>query len=817
MSTEEHVEREPRRNFVVRAARAVKDFFVRLWRRVRPSARVRRTIATACVLLALAYGAYAGSNLHTGFDPWADLGIGVGVALLALLLLPLLFLTTRVLERAVVQLLGVFGATAALALLVLLSMSAFGFELAAVLTLLAVPPLAMWTGALAAVTARGFGQRGWFARIAIVGFLLLGLAGNGALVWFLVDDGSAAHLQARPADPAEQPPAFAGASPAEPGTLAFEVLTYGSGDDRHRAAFGADVDIVTSAVNGRPFVTMPKGWKGKLRERWHGFDAGALPRNGTVWLPAGDGPFPLILCVHGNHGLAEPSDPGYAYLGELFASRGYVFVSVDENFLNSGGFALGGMRKENDARAWMLLEHLSLWREWNGADGHRLQGKVDLERVGLIGHSRGGEAVCLAAVFNRLARYPDDASVTFDYGFGIQGVASIAPVDGQYRAADHETVMRDVHYFTIHGGHDADVTQFFGDRLYRRATFTEDGADRFKASLWIYRANHGQFNTVWGPYDAGPPRAWFLNDAALMPGEDQRTIAKVYLSAFFEAALRGGDEHRALFRDVRVARELVPADAILIGRYEDPTFRLLAGFDEDVDVTTTTAPGGAIAADGFAVWREGDVPMRHGSERAEFAAELGWDRSADALDEDEPAAGEPAESAPPSFELTLPPNYVVGPDEVLSFALAASDAEPVAEDYTDPQDDETDEDDAEEGETDANADEGAEADDQQAETRSVAEPIELSIELVDAAGAASRLPLRTFGTLLPPLDVVVRRDGVTPDDWSETFEPVLQTFRCPLAAFAREGFDPAAVRKVRLVFDGSDKGVIYVTRVGFAK
>ena len=33
-------------------------------------------------------------------------------------------------------------------------------------------------------------------------------------------------------------------------------------------------------------------------------------------------------------------------------SRGYIAVSVDENFLN------GGIRTENDARGWMLLKHL---------------------------------------------------------------------------------------------------------------------------------------------------------------------------------------------------------------------------------------------------------------------------------------------------------------------------------------------------------------------------------------------------------------------------------------------------------------------------
>ena len=51
-------------------------------------------------------------------------------------------------------------------------------------------------------------------------------------------------------------------------------------------------------------------------------------------MPRGDGPFPLALIVHGNHSMEDYSDPGYAYLGELLASRGIIMASVDENFIN---------------------------------------------------------------------------------------------------------------------------------------------------------------------------------------------------------------------------------------------------------------------------------------------------------------------------------------------------------------------------------------------------------------------------------------------------------------------------------------------------
>ena len=53
--------------------------------------------------------------------------------------------------------------------------------------------------------------------------------------------------------------------------------------------------------------------------------------------------------------MEQYSDPGYGYLGELMASRGFIFASVDENFLNNSpadliGIPEVGLEEENDAR-----------------------------------------------------------------------------------------------------------------------------------------------------------------------------------------------------------------------------------------------------------------------------------------------------------------------------------------------------------------------------------------------------------------------------------------------------------------------------------
>ncbi len=387
-----------------------------------------------------------------------------------------------------------------------------------------------------------------------------------------------------------------------------------------------------------------------------------------MWYPDGAGPFPLVLIVHGDHVMQEFSDPGYDYLGELLASRGFILVSVDANFLNADG-ALGRPEDENDARGWLMLEHLRSWKAWNETPGNQFYHKVDMNNIAVMGHSRGGEAASVAAAFNRLPTYPDDATVAFDYNFNIRSVVAIAPVFETYKPRGRNLPLENVNYFVLQGSSDLQILTFMGLNQYARTTFTDDNY-WFKTALYIYGANHGQFNSVW-INDQTAPSTWLYNQQAVMPFEDQKHLAEVYISAFLEATLRGKTGYIPLFRDYRVASGWLP-ETIYLNQFQDSSYQLVSTYEEDMNAKTTTMPGGVQSAQNLTVWREQAVELVTSSVVGPLdtsAVYLGW------------AAGTP--ESPASYTIHLPDEGLeldAGSTLVFSLADANEDPTPGIED-----------------------------------------------------------------------------------------------------------------------------------------
>jgi dienelactone hydrolase len=446
------------------------------WAELRPGAEAARGARWSARLLVLAMAVYAGSHIRAGLSTTGDIAAVTVAAQLALLIgAGLLWLALWLIQKLPRFTLALMAVSVAL--------TAYGgrgplMPLAAVL---------LMSGAGACVASLIWARMSRLRLIVTWVLLGLSLCGAGTLAFLFLWDGRDKDLADAPISKQPKVEPLNAPDPSVHGPFKVISFTYGAGTDRNRPEYGAQVTLKSRTVDGSKVVKNREGWQGKVLKWQWGFDSKHLPLNARTWMPEGAGPFPIALVVHGNHQGQEYSDPGYAYLGELLASRGFILVSVDENFLN-GHWTGDYSGSETAARGWLLLEHLKLWREWGKTKGHRLEGKADLTRVAIMGHSRGGEAAATAALFNGLAALPGDARQKFNYGFGIRAVVAIAPADGQYKPAGVSRPLKDVNYFVIQGGNDFDVTFFAGSRQYGRVTFSPCFSG-FKSELWIYRAN----------------------------------------------------------------------------------------------------------------------------------------------------------------------------------------------------------------------------------------------------------------------------------------------------------------------------------------
>ena len=222
---------------------------------------------------------------------------------------------------------------------------------------------------------------------------------------------------------------------------------------------------------------------------------------GTMYAPVDyEGRSPILVFVHGNHGSCDSgaapdctifkrNDAGYAYLGENLASWGYAVFSLDQDQLMARQDSSFG--KGMHARRLLITALLDALYEANESGlpededtnlGDRLVDKLDFTRIGLMGHSRGGDAVSSFIDWNRMRptgrRYP------------LRGVISLAPVDYE-RHAPYGTP-----YMTILPWCDGDVSNLQGARFYERSQYAgHDPYPRIQSSQ--LGGNHNWYNTVW--------------------------------------------------------------------------------------------------------------------------------------------------------------------------------------------------------------------------------------------------------------------------------------------------------------------------------
>lgn len=215
-------------------------------------------------------------------------------------------------------------------------------------------------------------------------------------------------------------------------------------------------------------------------------------------------PSPVIVLVHGNHGSCDAgtdsanltcaqfkrNEAGYAYLGENLATWGYTVFSVsqDQMMMRQDNPKGKGMHQRRMLIAATLDALSAANAEGLPVDEHTtigttLTGRLDMTRIGLMGHSRGGDAVTSFIDYNRIRtdgpRYP------------LRGVISLAPVDYERKAP------YGVPYLSILPWCDGDVSNLQGARFFERGQYRDASAPFPRIQSSQLGANHNWYNTVW--------------------------------------------------------------------------------------------------------------------------------------------------------------------------------------------------------------------------------------------------------------------------------------------------------------------------------
>lgn len=139
---------------------------------------------------------------------------------------------------------------------------------------------------------------------------------------------------------------------------------------------------------------------------------------GELWLPAGQGPHPVVVLIHGGCWQADlPGTELMDYLAADLRDRGYAVWNIEYRRIGHKGGAYPGTFLDVAAG----VDHL---REIAGPR------RLDLNRVVLVGHSAGGHLVDWAAARPGLPKTSPLWSVDPLSVKGVVGLAGIDDLEG---------------------------------------------------------------------------------------------------------------------------------------------------------------------------------------------------------------------------------------------------------------------------------------------------------------------------------------------------------------------------------------------------
>ncbi|SDP30382.1 Chlorophyllase enzyme [Phyllobacterium sp. YR620] len=385
------------------------------------------------------------------------------------------------------------------------------------------------------------------------------------------------------------PPILPLSDPATARFLSVAPDTFDVGKYKSSLLFTYDLGrLFLQPTSGEPEDVELKKHKGKK----YGLIA---PIRGSIRYPeevlkADGSKYPLIVFLHGQHN-GDVSHLGYDYLGKDLATQGYVVVSIDADTINMS--KQSGMDNGNRGRAQLMLATLDKLKQVNEAGQidrfgnpgilNVLKGKLDFDRLGIMGHSRGGMGISTTLLqnvarqgttfadlkdyvaeaaagiidfgfmgyFHEMPNYPeivaaatttkgadglmtatvDEAKLQaavkkYDIGFAV-AEAPPYKFKGALLLAPTQSIpimgVTNVPFATLVGSCDGDVQSLTGLAFFDRnrySTVDTDPSPHYQ--VWMRGANHNFFSTEWRDRDTLRP-ACSLNHFYLNEKEQRRS------------------------------------------------------------------------------------------------------------------------------------------------------------------------------------------------------------------------------------------------------------------------------------------------------
>lgn len=274
-----------------------------------------------------------------------------------------------------------------------------------------------------------------------------------------------------------------------------------------------------------------------------------MPGAGAPIAPGG--PFPFVVFAHGRFQEAPFIGHNHeqaSYLLDHLASWGFVVASVNLDVVGQFGQPAAIKQRGELIQATLQAFHAQDPSPY----------KIDFDRVGLVGHSRGGEG-CLAA-------WKANTS-----GLPIRGIATIGLTNFQ------DLELKGTPYLGLYGSKDGDVNNGWPIQVYDQAEASP------KLFEYIEGANHFWFTDS---------IAFGGEGQALITREQHHDVARTYITAFLIHALRGTPARLAELSD---GPSLAPiTDTIAVHPlYADPQRLLINHFEDAGSDAALNSLGGA--------------------------------------------------------------------------------------------------------------------------------------------------------------------------------------------------------------------------------